>query len=313
MVKVVLKRCAFGVVLLFVVSAVTFVLVALSPGNAAHVLAGPNATQAQYEAVRQQLGLNEPITVQYWHWLKGALHGDFGSSIVSGQSVTQMVTQRLGVTLSLVIPATVIAALGGILAGTISAYKGGALGKIVDVGAVTTFAVPNYWLALILATVFAVRFHLFPSIGYVSITQSPGAWLRSITLPVITLALGGVAGIAKQTRDAMLTTLSSEFVLGHRADGVPERTIVFRHALRNCAAPILAMIGLFFVGLLGGTILVEQVFSLPGLGSLAVSASSEHDVPVIQAIAVCFAVLVVIVNLVLDLVFRRLNPKVELS
>lgn len=313
MVKVILKRCAFGAVLLFAVSAVTFVLVALSPGNAAHVLAGPNATPTQYEALRQQLGLNEPITVQYWHWLKGALHGDFGSSIVSGQSVSQMITQRLSVTLSLVLPATLIAALGGILVGTVSAYRGGAFGKLVDVGAVTTFALPNYWLALILVTLFAVRFRMFPSIGYVTVTQSPAGWLHSITLPVLTLALGGIAGIAKQTRDSMLSALSNEFVLGHRADGVPERTIVFRHALRNCAAPVLAMIGLFFAGLLGGTVLVEQVFSLPGLGSLAVTASSEHDVPVIQAIAVCFAVLVVLLNLILDLLYRRLNPKVELS
>lgn len=310
---IVARRVVFAIPLLFFVSAITFVLVAISPGDAAHILAGPNATPAQFAAIRRQLGLDAPITAQYWHWLENALHGNLGNSITNGLAVTRLVKQRIGVTLSLVLFATVLAAVLGVALGSISAARAGLLGRFVDLLSVVSFALPNYWLGLVLIALLSMRLHWFPAVGYVSIGHAPLHWLHSIALPVITLALGGIAGIAKQTRDAMLGTLASPFITAHRADRVPERTIVFRHALRNSAAPILAMTGLFFVGTLSGAILVEQVFSLPGLGSLAVSSSTEHDVPVIQGVALTFAVLVVAVNLLLDLLYRALNPKVEIS
>lgn len=310
---VVARRIVFAIPLLFFVSAITFVLVAISPGDAAHILAGPNATPAQFAAIRRQLGLDAPITAQYWHWLVHALHGNLGHSITNGLAVTKLIKQRIGVTLSLVLFATVLAAVLGVTLGSISAARGGVLGRLVDFLSVISFALPNYWLGLVLIALASMRLHWFPTVGYVSIASSPLQWLHSIALPVITLALGGVAGIAKQTRDAMLGTLAAPFIAAHRADRVPERTIVFRHALRNSAAPILAMTGLFFIGTLSGAILVEQVFSLPGLGSLAVSSSTEHDVPVIQGVALTFAALVVAVNLLLDLLYRALNPKVEIS
>ncbi|WP_138444298.1 ABC transporter permease [Sinomonas susongensis] len=311
--KIILKRVAFGIPLLFVVSIITFVLVALSPGDAARVLAGPDATQADYESLRQQLGLNDPLPVQYWHWLVGAMHGNLGHSIVNGSDVAQSLNERLGVTLSLVILATIISGVIGILVGSVSAHRGGMLGKIVDVGAIAGFALPHFWIGLILVTLLAVQLRLFPALGYVNLSSSPELWLRSVSLPVLTLVIGGVAGIAKQTRDAMLNGLGAEYTVAHRADGVPERSVVYRHVLRNSASPILAVVGLHFVGTLSGTVLVEQIFGLPGLGSLAVSATNQHDIPVIQGIALYFGILVVLVNLVLDLVYRRLNPKVDVS
>lgn len=311
-IAVVARRVAFAIPLLFFVSVVTFLLIAISPGDAAHILAGPDATASQYAALRRHLGLDDAITAQYWHWLRHlVLHGSLGTSIVNGLPVTELIKQRIGVTLSLVLLSTVLAAVVGVGLGSLSAAHGGRLGRAVDVVAVASFAVPNYWLGLIFIALLSTKLHLFPAIGYVSLGTSPLQWLHSIALPVLTLALGGIAGIAKQTRDAMLVTLASPFVAAHRADKVPERTIIFRHALRNSAAPILAMIGLFFVGSLSGTILIEQVFGLPGMGSLAVSASTEHDIPVIQGVALCFAAMVVALNLLLDLLYRALNPKVE--
>ena len=309
---IVLRRLVFAIPLLFAVSLVTFTLIAIAPGDAARVLAGPEATPAEYEALRQELGLDDPFVVQYGNWLAGALQGDLGTSIVNGQDVAQALNQRLGVTLSIVIPAVVISSVLGILIGCLSAHRGGRLARLVDSAAVVGHALPNFWIALVLVTLFAVTFPLFPAIGYVGLTDSPAGWARSLTLPVLSMVIGGLAGTAKQTRDAMLTGLSAEYTLAHRADGVSETAIVYRHALRNSAAPIIAMVGLHFVGALGGTVLVESIFGLPGLGGLAVSSTATHDIPTIQGVVIYFAVLVVLVNLVLDLTYRRINPKVAL-
>lgn len=307
---IVLRRLVFAIPLLFAVSLVTFTLIAIAPGDAARVLAGPEATPAEYQALRQELGLDDPFVVQYWHWLSDAVQGDLGRSIVNGQDVAQALNQRLGVTLSIVVPAVVIASLLGILIGCVSAHRGGWLARLVDLTAVVGNALPNFWVALIVVTLFAVTFPIFPAIGYVELTESPSGWARSITLPVVSMVVGGLAGTAKQTRDAMLTGLSAEYTLAHRADGVSERAIVYRHVLRNSAAPIIAIVGLHFVGSLGGTVLVESIFGLPGLGGLAVSSTATHDIPTIQGVVVYFAILVVLVNLVLDLTYRRINPRV---
>src|SRR5579875_3066822 len=181
---VVARRIAFAIPLLFFVSVVTFLLIAISPGDAAHILAGPDATAAQYAALRRQLGLNDPITTQYWHWLSHLiLHGSLGVSVVNGISVTQLIGQRIGVTLSLVLFSTVLAAVVGVALGSVSAARGGRVGRLVDTVAVASFAVPNYWLGLILILILSTKLHLFPAIGYVSISTSPLQWLHSIALP----------------------------------------------------------------------------------------------------------------------------------
>lgn len=313
MALLVARRLAFGLVLVLVVSLVVFVIAGLTPGDAAQVIAGPHATAAQLDQVRRELGLDLPLPLQYWNWLSHAVRGDFGASLVNGQGVLALLNSRLEVTLCVILLSTAVAAALGVAAGAWSAYRGGVVGRIIDVVAMLTFSLPSYWLGLLLVLVFAVELRLLPAVGYVSFLTSPGGWVRSLILPVATLAVGGAAGVARQTRDSMLSTLDQEFVLAHRADGVPERTIVFRHALRNCAPPILSMIGLFFVGSLSGTVLVEQVFSMPGLGGLAVSSAAQHDIPVIEGISVYFAVLVVAVNLLLDLVYGWLNPKARTS
>lgn len=307
------RRLVFGLVLIVAVSVVVFVIVGLTPGDAAQVIAGPHATAAQLAQVRRELGLDLPLPVQYANWFSHAVRGDLGTSLLNGQSVLDLLDSRLGVTLCVILLSTAVAAIVGVVAGAWSAYRGGVAGRVLDVVAMLTFSLPSYWLGLLLVLVFAVELRLLPAVGYVDFAVSPGDWARSLILPVATLAIGGAAGVARQTRDSMLSTLDQEFVLAHRADGVPERTIVFRHALRNCAPPILSMIGLFFVGSLSGTVLVEQVFSMPGLGGLAVSSAAQHDIPVIEGISIYFAILVVAVNLLLDLVFGWLNPKARIS
>jgi len=298
-----------SVLLLFVVSALTFALAALAPGDAARVILGMNGTQEQYEALRLQLGLDDPLLVRYWEWLSGALRGDLGESIFSGQPVVEIIGGRLGPTFSLVFGALIFSAVIGVALGIASARSRGFLSKATDVLSLAGASIPNFWLGFLLVTAFAVTLPLLPATGYVEFTDSPSEWARSLVLPVITLGIGGVALIAKQTRDSMSRQLSLEYVDAMRAQGLSEQSIVFRHVLKNAAIPITTVLGVMFIGLFSGTVLVENVFALPGLGGLVVQATASHDIPVVQGVALVFAVMVVIANLAVDLIYGLLNPK----
>jgi peptide/nickel transport system permease protein len=175
------------------------------------------------------------------------------------------------------------------------------------------FAIPSFWLGMILQDIFGVHLRLLPATGFVSFTQSPADWLRSLVLPVVTLAVGGMTGVAKQTRDSMRDTLHRDYIDALRADGVPEWKIIWRHALRNAAIPVVTLLGTILVGMLGGTVLVETVFSMQGLGYQIVTAANGHDLPVIEAITVYFTIGVVIVNLLVDLAYGWLNPRARVA
>ena len=179
----------------------------------------------------------------------------------------------------------------------------------VDVLAWLGFAVPSFWLGYILVSLFAVRWHLLPASSFVPFSQSPVDWLRSLVLPVLTLAASSTTAIAKQTRDSMLDVIDRDFITALRADGIPERSVIFRHALRNAALPVLTTAGLLFVATLSSSVLVEQVFVLPGLGGLAVGSAGSHDLPVIEGAVLYFAVIVVVVNLLIDLAYGWLDPR----
>lgn len=307
----VLRWLTKSVVLMFLVSALTFLLVSFTPGDPARTILGPQGTQEQYAALRTEMGLDDPLHQQYVEWLGGAVRGDLGDSLFSGESVSALLLERVGVTLTLVLGGVACAALLGVGLGLLSARRQGWLARVVDVVSLTGSAVPPYWLGLVLSAVFAVQLGLFPVVGYTSFTESPTAWALSVALPVVTLALSGMALVAKQTRDAMLQELDKEYVLMLRAQGAPEWSVQLKHALRNAAVPIVTVLGVLLIGLLGGTVLVEAVFSLPGLGGLAVTSTVRHDLPVIQGVAVLFAAIVVTINLATDLTYAWVNPKVR--
>lgn len=312
MLRLILRRLAWSVPLALVASGVSFILVGFLPGDPARSLMGTNATEEQLAAARQQLGLDQPLWTQYWHWLTNALHGDLGTSLISRASVTETLNGRIGASMSLIVGATLVATLIGVALGIRGARKG-FVGKAVDTVSVLGLAIPDFWLALVLVVVFAVSIPLLPPTGYVHLTQDPVGWLESIILPVITLAVPSTAVIAKQTRDAMATALDRPFVRTLRAAGVSERSVVYRHALKNAAIPILTVVGLVFVGALSGTVAVEFIFAIPGLGSEAVQATSAHDFPVIQGVVVYFTFIVIGVNLLVDLAYGYFNPRVRLS
>jgi peptide/nickel transport system permease protein len=256
--------------------------------------------------------LDHSLWYQYWHWLVDALHGDLGRSPISGLSVSATLAERLPITLSLIVGTLLVSGAVGMTLGVISAVRGGKLGRAVDFLSVIGFALPNFWLGLVLVSIFAVSWELFPATGYVPFAASPVQWVSSLALPVVTLSVLGVAMIARQTREAMSAVLMREFVETMRANGLPERRIV-RHALRNAAIPVVTIMGVLFISLLSGTIFVESVFALPGLGGLAVQATTQHDVPMIQGVAILFTVVVIAVNLVVDIAYAWLNPKVRVA
>ena len=312
MLQITLRRLVWSIPLVLLASAATFVMVAFLPGDAAQSLAGRTATQPQIDQVRLNLGLDRPLLEQYVGWLKDALHGDLGSSMINRQPVTMILNGRLASSLSLIMGVTVLATIIGVAIGTFGARRG-RIGRAIDGGSIIGLAVPDFWLGLMLIVVFAVNLGWFPPTGYVPWGDGIGDWLRSITLPVITLAVPAVALIAKQTRDAMSTALGGEYVRTLRAAGVRERSIVIRHGLRNAANPILTVVGLVFIGALSGTVAVESVFAIQGLGSAAVQATANRDLPVIQGVVVYFTLIVVAVNLVVDLAYSWFDPRVRSS
>src|ERR1700733_3232574 len=313
MLRLIGRRLALSLPLLVIVPTVTFLLAALIPGDVARTILGADATQAQYLQLRQTLGLNEPLLTRYFTWLGNALHGNLGTSLFWQQPVSSLLDSRLQVTLSLVIGSTALATAVGVVFGVVAALRAGVVGKIVDAIAMVGLAIPNFFLGLLLVTWFAVTLRAFPATGFVPFSQSPGEWLRSIVLPVITLAVPGIAVIAKQTRDAMLEVLDRPFIRTLRAAGVPGRSVIGKHALRNAAIPVVTVTGLIFIASLSGTVLVETVFALPGLGGLVVQATSQHDLPLIEGAAVYFTIAVICVNLLVDLTYSWLDPRVRVS
>lgn len=299
-------------VLMLVVSALTFLLISLTPGDPVRTSLGTQfATEEQYQALVQQMGLDQPLFSRYWSWLTSAVQGDLGESLFSGRSVWSIIGARFGVSLSLMLGSLLVAGIVGVTLGTLGAIRRGATGRVVDVLALGGSSVPTYWLGLVLATIFGVRLGWFPVVGYTSLGESVSGWLRSLAIPVVTLGITGAGIIAKQTRDAVADELGRDYVVMLRAQGTPEAVVIALHVLRNAAVPIVTVLGLLLIGLVSGTVLLETVFSLPGLGGLVVTSSLNHDLPVVQGVVVVFALIVVTVNLAVDISYSWLNPKIR--
>ncbi len=316
MVRATLRWLASSVALLFVVTALTFVLSSIAPGDAATAILSSQSgsyTPEQVEHMRHLLGVDQPLWVRYGQWLADLSHGSLGTDLFSGEPVVDIIAARLAPSLSLVLGTVVLAGVVGTWLGVASARRGGVTGRLVDLVSLLGFAVPSFWLALVLVELFAVRSGLFPPGGYVDPRDDLLGWLTSMALPVATLAAGAVAFVAKQTRDSMSDVLGQEYITMLRARGLSERSIVYKHALRNAAIPVVTMLGLTLVNLLSGAVVIEGIFFIPGLGERAVVATSDHNLPVITGIAFCFTLIVVTTNLLVDLAYRALNPRVRHS
>lgn len=311
MLRIITRRLLLSIPLLFIVSAITFLLASLVPGDPARTLLGLNATEEQYAAVRAALHLDKNVVEQYWIYLQGLFQGDLGRSLFTNEPVADMIATRLPVTLALTIGATVASAAIGVLFGVYSATRGRFSRRVVDVLSLVGNALPNFWVGLVLISLFAVTLAWFPATGWVPFEFSPSMWFASLVLPVFALALGGIALVAKVTRDSMLSTMRLDYIRTLRASGVSEGSIIWKHALRNSGLTVSTVIGLTLINFVPGTVLVENVFVLPGLGNAVVVATNQHDIPVVQGIAIVFTVIVIVVNLIVDIAYGLLNPKVR--
>lgn len=307
-----LRRLAVAVPTLLLVSMLVFSLQQMLPGDPAIALSGEEHDPKVIQYMRVKYHLDQPVPVQYGYWLNGILHGDFGTSIRTGLPIGQMIEQKLPVTMELSFLAIVIALLVGIPAGVIAALK---RGTIFDYGVsavgLTGLSVPSFWLGIMLILFFAVRLGWLPSGGFVGLFTSPWENLRHLLLPSLVLGTAGAAIVMRHTRSSMLQALRQDYIRTARSKGLPERTIVLRHALRNGLVPVLTTVTLYFGELLSGAVLTEQVFGIPGFGKMIVDGVFSRDYAVVQAVVLCAAAMFLLMSLISDVGYALLSPRLR--
>jgi peptide/nickel transport system permease protein len=303
------KRLVRSLAVFIVVTFATFSLMYGNGPGIAHAVLGLNATPEAVQAEVVKLGLDQPLYLQYWDWLTGLAHGDLGNSFYTSESVSSALSNRVPVTLALVFITLLLTAVISVILGVTAAVRGGWVDRVLQFISVLGTAVPAFIIAIALVFTFAIYWRLFPATGYVSPNASPSGWLASISLPVLALLIGAVAGAAAQFRTAVLDTLGRDYVRTLRARGIPEREVIFRNVLRNAAPPGLTVLSLTVFGLLGGAVFIEQVFALPGMGQMANMAAKISDVPLVMGTVLVAVVIVLVVNFAGDLAITLLNPK----
>ncbi|WP_240980142.1 ABC transporter permease [Ramlibacter agri] len=309
----VLRRLALSVPLLLAVTLLTFLLNSLAPGDLARTLMQGEGSEQQYQELRHQLGLDQPLLAQYGHWLQQAATGDLGTSYFTKESVASLLNDRIGVTVSIMAGVLVVCLAAGLALGVLSALRGGWVGRFIDTLSLVGLTLPSFWVALVLIAVFAVWLQWLPATGYTPLRDSPREWFLSLVLPVLSVSLISITTIAKQTRDSMNEVMGRDFIRSLRASGLPERSIIWKHALRNASLPVVTVLGLVMVNAISGAVFVERAFVLPGLGSLAVSAAQNNDMALMQGATLYFTLLTIVINLLVDLSYGWLNPKVRVQ
>jgi len=312
MLNLLLRRLAVMLPTLFLVAVFVFSLQRLLPGDPALAIAGEDRDPATIEALRHQLGLDKPIPVQFVYWLNAVLHGDLGISYKTNQPVLELIAQKLPVTIELACFALIIALAIGIPAGVLSAYrKGTAVDYAANVVALSGLSIPNFWLGILMILVFAVHLKWLPASGYVSPWEDLGRNLQTLVMPSFVLGNALAASIMRHTRSAMLAVLSQDYVRTARAKGLYEPAVVLRHAFRNALIPIVTVTTLLFGELMAGAVLTEQIFTIPGFGKLVVDAVFNRDYGVVQGVVLCTACGFMVMNLLADLAYGLLNPRIR--
>ena len=303
------RRLVLTVPVLLAMTVFVFLMIRLVPGDPVRTMLGFRATDQNVAVVRTALGLDRPLWEQYGSWLAGLLRLDLGQDFISKAPLTTLLGQRLPVTLELTILAMAVALLVGIPAGILAATRGRATGRVMSGLVIAGISIPDFWLGIMLVLLFTGALGLLPPSGFTPFLDNPAANLRYMILPVLTLAAGEAAYLLRTTRAAMEDILASPHVAFLRAKGIGERRIVYVHALRGAAVPIVTVVGIQFGVLLGGAIVVESLFSLPGVGRLIVTGINQRNYPVVQAGVLVVAALFILVNLVTDLLYGVLDPR----
>ena len=309
-----LRRVLLAIPVMFVVAAGVFLLLYLTPGDPVSVILGPDASPQQVSELRQRLGLDQPVLIQVTRWFGRLLHGDLGQSIYLNRPVTQTILERAEPTLLLTLLATLFAILVGLPIGIVSATRAGSW---TDLGAMLValggISMPSFWVGLNLIFVFAVVMGVLPVAGYQPLSKGPWENLRYLLLPAVTLGFAQAALLARMARSLMLDVLREDYVRTARSKGLVERKVVLSHALRNAMVPLVTVMGLTFAILMGGAVITEQVFNIPGVGRLLVQSVLRRDYPVVQGIVLVIAFNYVVINLCVDILYGLFDPRVRHS
>lgn len=309
-----IRKVAALISTIVLVSVMTFLVFQILPGDPAQIVLGVDADPHQLAELRKTMGLDRPAAERYVTWIKDALTGDFGTSLRYQRPVADIVAERLPVTLSLSLMTLGLTLLIGLPLGIYIARKDGKfVSMLLSVLTQVGLAVPSFWLAFILILLFSVTFKLFPTYGYVPWSEDPAGAFKSLFLPSLALAVPGIAVVIRYLRNTLLDQLRMDYVRTARSKGLREPAIMYRHLLRNSLIPVLTIIGLLIADTLGGSIVVENVFALPGLGNLLVTSIGTRDLPLLQTLVLYIAIIVVLINFAIDLLYKAIDPRIRLK
>ena len=306
------RRIVQSIIILFIVTLIVFLLMQLVPGDVIVNFLGPNATTEQIEYYTQLYGFDQPVIVQYFKWAAGLFHGQMGHSVTYNTEVSSLIFERLGNTLMIVLPAFVIAVVLGVLFGIIAALnRGKVIDSIISITANIGMSMPLFWIGIVAIYVFALKLNVLPVQGYVPPSEGIGEWLRHLVLPVAILALGPIAQFARQTRSSMLEVIRQDYIRTAQAKGLDKMSIILKHQLRNALIPIITVMGVQLGGMIGGTVLVEKIFNINGLGNLMITAINSKDFMVVENGVFLIACAVAICNLLVDILYGIIDPRIR--
>jgi peptide/nickel transport system permease protein len=308
------RRLLLTLPILFIVSVLCFSMINLIPGDPATVILGPEASDQAKEQMRERLGLNKPIVVQYVDWVGGVLRGDLGESLIDRTPVSTLILQRAPVTLELALGAFAVSFTIAVIAGIVSAYRRGTWVDYASTGfALGGISIPHFWLGMMFIIIFAVNLGILPASGYVPFFQDPIANIAVMILPILATGLRESGELTRMLRSSLLEQLGSDYIRTAFSKGLSKRVVVIRHAVRNALIPFVTASGLQIAGLLGGLVVTEQVFQLPGLGRLLIESILKRDFTTVQGTVLVITLVVVLVNVLVDVLYAVIDPRISLS
>ena len=315
MARYLLKRVFQAILVMMMISIGVFLLVSFLPGDPVYAILGEGISQETYDIAYRELGLDKPILIRYFDWLVNALHGDFGNSYQFHMPVKELLADRIPITIYLSVLATLIAMPLGVLFGVISAvHRGKPADTIITLVANICSCLPQFWVGVFLLYVFAQKMGILPSFGFVMPPwEDFGEHIRHLIMPIVCLSIDGIAGIARQTRSSMLESIRQDYVRTARAKGLKEQAVIYVHTLKNSMIPIVTLLGVRLSYMVGGSIFVESVFTIPGMGSLLVRAITQKDMPVVQACVMLTALVTCLAYIVTDLLYVMVDPRIKLD
>jgi peptide/nickel transport system permease protein len=311
-IRFIISRLIQTVIILFLITLVTFALIKIVPGDPALTILGTNATPEQVDKFRHEMWLDRPILVQYGHWLNNIFHGDFGESVIFHEKVTELIAKRLPITAYLSMLTLVISTIPGIVAGIISAIRRGSnIDSLISIFANTGVAVPQFWLGILGIYIFGLILGWLPMQGFTWPTDNLWLSIKQSIMPVMCLAIPGLAVIARQTRSSMLEIIQQDYIRTAWAKGLSEKVVIVEHALKNALIPVVTLLGIQVRFLIGGSVIVETVFGIPGMGRLLVRASFDKDFLIVQAGVLVIGAMVCLVNLLVDISYGWIDPRIK--